>query len=374
MMKIFLVQRQRNNQGFVILSTVFIVLFLSIILGASFMRSSMQLREAESRMLVQQSFYAADSGIDRAIFELRRDPQWRVEEGEPLRDTVRNMQDEAIGSYDVIVRDGGQWNSWQTTRVIRSVGTSAGWPGAQPVTRAITARVIVENPSRYLVSTLGDLRLDSGAVVNADMFSRDVYFDINKALASPEKEIRIVNGDVFYLRNKRGDADPDVLWEQGSEIIQSPSVTFAGVDAHRYGALAQTLAQQGEGYYHAPSDQVLDINLADLSSLNGGADFFPKLIFAEGDIRIRGEFAYPILVVSRGDIYIMGDVKPEARFDAPDIPLSERPQIGLFAAQDVIIPLGSVSGSDGTRDRTIEAFIMADGQGDSRGLLRPRVR
>jgi hypothetical protein len=372
-MCIFIRKNRRTEQGFVILSVMVIAVFLSILLGASMMRSNMHLQETQSRIRVQEAFYAADSGIDRAVFELRRDPRWGLN-GEDMCDddgvadtvkcsaSVRNEEGQHRGYYDVFLADAWSWNSWPETRWIRSEG----WDAERKIRRVILARVIVQNPSRFMISTLGDLHVVSGAVITADMFSRDVYFDINPNFPDEMRKVTIDGGQVMYLREAINAGHDDIIGHES--IVQSEtSITFAGVDTMRYRALVEELIDQGQGRGCSPGiANPLILNISDLSNVTDCKK--AEVIFYDGDIQIHGEYDSSRLIVATGNIYIMGNLEP-----TPDSPtdLSKRPQIALLAAKDVIIPSAVVQETDGTPGQllTIESFIMADGQGDAKGTF-----
>ncbi|MEK7224186.1 MAG: hypothetical protein AAB221_00700, partial [Bacteroidota bacterium] len=59
-----------NKKGFILLASIFLVLFLGIFLGISLMRADLQLRSMEYRRASLYAFYAAEAGIDEAVFEL----------------------------------------------------------------------------------------------------------------------------------------------------------------------------------------------------------------------------------------------------------------------------------------------------------------
>jgi len=82
----------------------------------------------------------------------------------------------------------------------------------------------------------------------------------------------------------------------------------------------------------------------------------------EGDIRVSGRYEHSVLLVATGNIYITGDVRAKEG-DVTQTPV----QLGLFAKRDVIIP-ENVETQQG--NLTVEAFIMADGEGQSTGILK----
>lgn len=345
-----------SERGLALLTSLFILVVLSMLLAVAFLRSEMQMRRTAQRKVVQEAFYSAEAGLERAVFELRRNPTWRPGEGgEPAvvdarLNLVPNDDTTTIGFYSLTIADGETYNGWDTLW-IRSIGRDS----LQELTRVITARVIVENPARFLVSTMGDLRIGSGAKIETDILGKDVYFDVNTALQPEDQKIEI-DGDVFYISSINNANHPAIEYGPDSEIHQSPSITFAGVDVGRYRDLADKLSKKGEGVYDSGD---LTVDLSNLDALGNQPNFKPLLIFAEGDITISGEYEHSLLVVAGGNVYIEGDITPDAM-------QTVRPQIGIFAKKDLIIPAGAVSGGG---DLELEAFVMADGDGASDGIF-----
>ncbi len=347
-----------GRNGFVLLGSLLIMVFLTIMVGIALMRSNIQQRTTNQRRAIQEAFYAAEAGIERTIFELRRSPGWSPgENGQPEEQDVRLNRvagDDAttIGFYSLEVKDAGILNGWNT-RWVRSIGKDS----LQSMTRIIVVRVIVENPARFLVSTLGDLRIGSGAAIGADVLAQNLYFEVNPSLPSPQRDIN-VDGDVFYINSITGENDPAVHYSAAAQVQKSPSITFVGVDLDRYRTLANNLAASDQGVY---GNGNLNVDLQNLNSLSpgGSGPFTPQIIFAEGDITISGQYGHSMLVVAGGNVYIQGDITPH-----PAIGI--RPQIGIFAKKDLIIPTGAVANN---AHMDIEAFLMADGAGSSMGLL-----
>ena len=341
----------RNRKGFVLLSGLMLVVFLTILLGVALMRSNIQFKMTNQRRAIHEAFYTAEASIERAIFELRRNPHWSPgKNGQPPEQNVRLNRvpgDDATtsGFYSLEVADGGIFKGWNTAW-IRSVGKDS----LQSITKVIVTRVIVESPTRFLISTLGDLRVGSGASVEADVLAQNIFFDVNPSLPSPQKDIT-VDGDVFYIRSINGQNDPAVHFQSSSQIQQSPSITFAGVDLNRYRGLAQN---NNQGYYQNGD---LTVDLDNLSNLSPGQAFAPQIIFAEGNVHISGEYDHSLLVVAGGDVFIEGDITP-----VKSLPV--RPQIGILAKKDLIIPSNAL---DGDQDMNLEAFLMADGDGAAEG-------
>lgn len=352
-----------NSGGYVLIMSIAVALFLSILLGAAFVRSTQQLREADQRRAVHQAFSVAEAGIDRALFELRRDPDWGMGTdpnvtsylavGNVLLNAVEGDDTTVIGTYSIEVATGPAIEDLGETRWVRSVGHDA----ESGLQRAVLARVLIDDPSRFLLSTPGALRFKSGAVVEADVLGQDLFFDVNDTLADPDQRHITIDGDVLYideLNPANPQADPDITITGG--VNPYPSVTFPGVDVNRYDTLATGLAAT-MGAYKEMGD--LTVDLDNLAALESDPGFAPRLIFATGDIRVSGEFDSSLLLVAGGNIYIEGDITPDTA--TPDA------QIGLFAKQDVVIPDGVV-GAGG--DLALEAFVIADGSDGANGEFR----
>jgi hypothetical protein len=338
-----------NNSGVVLLLSLVVTIFLSVLLGAAMLRSDVQVKEVMQRSSKQESFYAAEAGIDDAIYNLRQNASWKPGQGgvPPIVDkafdvTIAGVA-QTIGFYSITVEDAAQFNGWESRWI-----TSSGKDSDGIITRTIKARVIVESPTKFLISTLGALHMTSGSQLNADVLAKDAYFDVNTSLPSPENQIQL-NGDVHYINSKTGETNPAVVFTAGHSAKRSPSITFAGVDINRYKTLAQNLSTNNLGYYNNGN---LTIDLANLSSLNATAPppFKPQIIYADGDVNVVGQYDSSVLVVASGNIYINGDIVPDPSAQIP-------PQIGLFAKGDVIIPEATAA----TGDLSIEGFILADG-------------
>ncbi len=336
-----------NERGVALLAGVMIVFFLSLMIGAALLRSQMLLKEVDQRIDSHYAFYCAEAGLDRALFELRRNSNWRPGPGEQGVSITINQGGNPVtlGTYSLSAQDGGVFQNWDTVWV-RSIGYEAG--GLTP--RTLVARIIVANPAKFLVLTLGSLHIVSGASVDFDIFGQDIYFDVNETLPSPQKDIN-VNGDVYYIRSVNGDRNPAVKFGTGSSTINSPSITFAGVDLNRYRTLAQNLTSTGEGLY---DPDALSVDLDSYSSTSPA----PKIIFAEGDISVHGDYPNSLIIVSGGDIILDGDIGANSTETGP-----LRPQLGLLAQKDVTIPATTATGTD----MNLEAFVMANGGSGSQG-------
>jgi len=351
---------RQSQSGYILLSAVFIALFLTMLLAAAFLRSESQLKETNQRRDVQEAFYAAEAGIDRAISELRMNPDWQPgTNGIPAitnerLNSVSADDSTTIGFYSLEVSDGGFLTNLGETRWVRSIGRSA----LTNLPRVIISRILIDDPSRFLMSTPGALRFKSGAQVDADILGKDLYFDVNDTLPLAERMIT-VNGDVLYINQVNPNdpaADPDI--NINGVVEKYPSITFPGVDVSRYSSLAASHSPL-EGY---SIDGNLNVDFENLDLLNSDPAFNPVIIFASGDIHISGEFDRSILIVAGGNIFIEGDIVPD-----PNAGLPMTPNVGLFAKQDVIIADGVVPAGG---DLELEAFVIADGGGNSKGEFR----
>jgi hypothetical protein len=339
----------KNNNGAVLLLSLVVTVFLSVLLGAAMLRSDVQVKEVMNRRQLQEAFYSAETGINVAIYNLREDAAWNPGQNatpaiidEPFIVQIATTP-QTIGFYSINVQDGQPYSGWQTRWI-----TAQGKDSHNVITRTIRARVIVESPTSFLISTLGPLHIISGSQLNADALARDVFFDVDPNLPTPSNQIQI-NGNVHYINSTTGENNPAVIFAPNKGVHSSPSITFAGVDLNRYQTLAQNTQAQNMGYY-ATGD--LTVDLGNLSQFNPNPPnpFNPKIIFATGNVTIVGEYSNSILIVAGKNIYINGDIKADDSLITP-------PQIGLFAKGDVIIPQ-SVSP---TSDLNIEGFVLADG-------------
>lgn len=357
---------RNDNSGFVLLMSLVIMIFLSILLGAAFLRSNSHLQQADQRRSISEAFYAAEAGIDRAVFELRRNPTWRPGVGtEPAMTNipVTNQANVTIGTYSVNVTDIGNINGFNTV-LVRSDGLDS----LSGLRRSIEANVITDNPARFLISTLGDLRLTSGADIQADVLGKDIFFDLNPGLPVGDLNRKIkIDADVYFIQSIGGKQQPnqfappvDVTIDDhdgtaNDDWIKTPSITFAGVDLERYRQLSSTLDDTCEALI-VPAGGTVD--LEDLPLCNGN-QAQPILIFSEGDINVRGEYSHSLSVVAGGNINIMGSIR--SNINATDPAGSGPPQIGLFSENDVYIS-SSVQTDGSAKDLTLEAFIIADGE------------
>ncbi|MCA9407974.1 MAG: hypothetical protein H6755_07495 [Candidatus Omnitrophica bacterium] len=335
----------RNNNGYVLLGAVFLTLFLAILLSSSFLRSSVELDSSDLRTASQKAFYAAEAGIEQALFETRRNPDWLPAAAGPVEVQVIDGGTTYSGGYyilekgalvDIGVNEQAVW--------VKSTGSNAAIDGSgnivdERVNKVILARFRVQNPASFLFSTMGDLNVVSGATVEDAILGRDVNFLIDQGLADsdPNKYIE-VNDTVNFLRDVTGEesgyVNPDGT-PVSTNLIES--MTFAGVDVDKFknqASLTGVIVSAGD---------TIDLGALSLAGVD--------IVFAEGDLTVSGNYDHSMIVVADGDIKIMGDVLPDGLAD----PI---PQIGLLAKDNVIIPKSAPS------DISIEAFVMADGGAD----------
>ena len=208
-----------TKKGFLLIGSIFLSLFLGIILSLSLLRSYMHIRLIENQRASLNAFFCAESGIENALFELRRDQNWRTGfNNQPLYDKNGNV----IGYYTVQVATGSYYSYWPTVW-IQSTGTDL----QGKVRRIIRARVAVQSPAAFFTFTLGDLTVGSGANITGEILGRDVKFEVNTNLPEDERWIN-VNGDVMYLRSIEGEDDPYV--NITGNISKTHPITFTSID------------------------------------------------------------------------------------------------------------------------------------------------
>ncbi len=350
---------KENEKGQILLLSLVLTIFLALLLGAAAMRSSDQAKETIQRRGLQEAFYAAETAIDRAVFNLRQNSGWRPDPTfKENFDIVVSGTPTTIGYYWTKVVDQDPslpppqgTNGWRSCWI-----TAQGKDAGEKYARTIQALAIVESPTNFLISTMGPLHIGSGLTFNADTLAKDIYFDINPAVTGEAKNINL-NGDVFYMNSVTGNTTanaPFLKWGSGKTVKPAATITFAGVDLNRYKGIAQNYQSSNTGLYLDAS--VATIQLDNLEVLNPDPPnlFKPQIIYSTGDIRINGTYDNSILIIAAGDIFIENDIIPDGNLATP-------PQIGLFAKGDVIIP------ESANNTLNIEAFILADGNGGTGG-------
>jgi len=319
------------KKSFILLASVFLMIFLGIFIGISLLRSQMQMRLVQDRINFLYAFYAAETGLELSLAELRRDIGWRAGF---TNQSLTSSQGNTLGYYDVAVGDvdgDGVDDSYTQGSwiIVPLIGT--GRNANRRITRQISAEAITQSPTFFFIFTLGDLRIGKGADIGSSVLARDIGFE-------PGQGTITVNGDVIYLRNLTGydpqnpQATPNITIQ--GDVYKGQPITFVGVDLQRY----KTLAQSGGRYIQGDFTITGDISLQNLGTSNG-------LVYVEGDVYIEGDVKGSTLIVASGNIIITGNIEYK----------NSGIQIGLFAGNDVIIA------NQAPDSLTVEGFLLADG-------------
>lgn len=332
------------NKGFVLIASLFLIIFVAIFLGASIMRSDMQLRAITLQRSALNAFCAAEAGIEMSIAQLRTNGQWRG--GFTDQDLVwldaAGTQQELIGIYSVTVATGGIIGNNIPTVILTSTGQDA---LNTRVRRTIIARVTVENPARFFTSTVNNLTLGDGLVITGSILARDAVFE-------PGARGIKITGNVEYIRSIRGQNSPGVIIDDNNpnttpDYYKRAPTAFVGVDLYKFRILAQQAGRYESGNYTISGD----INAASLKDPD--KEVFNGLVFAEGDVHISGDVQRSLNIVAGGNIYIDDNIRCATYPDTNGI--DRQYQIGLSAHNDVVIP------ENAPNNITIDAFVIADG-------------
>jgi len=360
---------KKNNSGFVLIMSIVLMIFLGIMLAASSLRANIELQESMSRLATQQAFYAAESSLQQAVVQLRQgqgyynDPvnaakantyQALINDSNPASNTI-------VGYNKVQVLPTTNYQQFFPSVWIKSWGQDA----SQKVTVSILARVVIESPTNFFLSTAGNLQVRSGSSIDYDILGNVVSFvvDPSPTLTTDERKITITDPDqtkpsVYYLQEVQGYTDSSGNPDPAIDITgsppspkQSPIESFPGVDLDYYRALAQyNGSYNSDGLTYDGDPSVLK-----LSKNNNG------VVFSEKDIHISGPVPNPMIFVAGGNIYIENSVTvPTSNGLSPQND-PNAPQVGLLAKEDVIIP------DTAPYELTIDAFMMADGGPGSQG-------
>jgi len=360
--------------GFTLLASVFLVLFIGIMVGICLFRSQLQLSEVMQRRELSQAFYAADAGMQNTIASLKQDigfPGWSTPQ--TLTNSLENPTNANVGYYEVLKPEqGAPYLGVLPTLWVRSLGQNAitsnqAWNpppyatsassnssstifGSIPQTEALQALMIVQNPAAYFMFTLTNIDISSGAVIGGNIFGNDVIFNIDTTLPVSERGITI-NGNVTYLGYVSGNVPPVTI---NGTVTESPAVNYPSVDTNFY---FQNTCDNGQTYssppipscangknigLYVPSDYTVssgNLSPSSLGSENG-------VLFAAGNVDIGTvNVTQPVLIVAGGDIHITGNIMATGVN-----------QIGLFAKGNVDI---DASAPD---DLTIQnTYVNADG-------------
>jgi len=340
----------RNHQnGFVLMGSVVLLFFISVLLAAAFLRTNIELTSSERRISTQQAFYGAEAGMDRAIFQLRRNINWRPTAADvnvPV-DRIAGDDTTVLAYYTIQASANTQVFQGLDTLWVRSTGQNArrNVAGVPPTPRAVEARVWVQNPAAFLFSTLGNLKIYSGSTIQDDILGRNIDFYVNNNLPPAQRSITMT-GKVNYLSSVTRYNNSYVNGGGGVSRQLIPAMTFSGIDLDYY----RLIAQGANGRYYSSGNQTLD-----LSSVDSTIDIV--LVEGGGNLTVSGTYDHSIIVIADGNITITNNIMPDAS-------LAETPQIGLMANRDVIIA-GSAP-----NNLNVEAFLLANGNGTSNGRFR----
>jgi len=144
----------RMKKGFLLIASIFLSLFIGIIISISLFRTNLQLKSIEARRASVYAFYAAEAGIERAIYELRKNINWRTGfNNEPL--IWEGTTNQTIGYYDVQIANATPVGSLPTVWV-RAQGRDVRYRsvGNQTMRRTILARVALQSPTAFLLLLL----------------------------------------------------------------------------------------------------------------------------------------------------------------------------------------------------------------------------
>ena len=367
--------------GFTLLASVFLVLFIGIMVGICLFRSQLQITEVSQRRDMGQAFYAADAGMQNAIASLKQNinfPGWTSPQ--PLQNSLDlspTDQPTTVGYYEVPqIKPGPSYNSeptlwvlslgqnampnqtWNTSLTTLNSSSTALEPLAQ--TRALAALMVVQNPAAYFIFTLANLTISSGADMGGSIFANDLTFNVDGSLPVSQRGIT-VNGNITYLGYVSPNPPTPPISVNGT-VLKSSAVNFPSVDTNFY---FQNTCDDGQTYSSSPVSTCtggknlgLYVPSTYTVSTDGSGNLSPSslcfqgqcsangVVFASGDINIGNvNVSQPVLVVSGGDIHITGNITATGVN-----------QIGLFAKGNVYIDAAT------TDTLTIQnAYIDADG-------------
>ncbi len=318
-----------KKRGFVLIGSIFLVLFLGIFLSLALMRSQMQVRLIDTRKASLYAFNAAEAGLNSSLTMLRSDASWAAGYTDEPFMWDNAGTSEQVGFYTVsIVVDSLN----PSVRWILSTGKDIN----KSVTRVLRAKVVVLNPGSFFASSMSGITIGSGATIEGDLYARDIVFDVNEELTDPALRRITVNASVEYTRSLVGANNPDVVFNDGQPVKTDP-ITFTGLDLTRYEQLAALNGRVVNGDF-SYSGELTKLNLA---APNG-------LVYVNGDAHISGSIIDSLHIVATGNIYIDNNIVAQSSGGVT-------PQLGLSAGNDVIIPASAPT------NLSVEAFIFADG-------------
>jgi hypothetical protein len=340
-----------NKKGFLLAASVFLMVFLATLLGASMMRVQIQSRLAETQQASLNAFSCAEAGIEAGLRELRgnlnADPNRNPNaNADVFSGPDFNNVNLAQGSYTVTAAVGTPLPGNRPTVALTSTGTSLIGITGRNLNRTLDVTVLVENPASFFTSTLeGDITLVGGTNINGDLMARNITYN---AAGSPI----VINGNVSYTGTETVNGNPNNIiinkTPNGTRTQRAP-IVYVSLDVPRYQTLATTAGGRAitENFTHNGN-----INRTDLSA-DPNTPLAQGLVYVEGDVFISGTVTQSMLIVATGNINITGDItyQLDTSVNPPRFP-----QLGLFAKKNVYIAAGAPDNLE------VNAFIFADGE------------
>jgi hypothetical protein len=348
---------RKREEGFLLISSIVIALFLAILLAGALMRMNWESRLSIAQEGNQAAFYAAEAGLERTIAQLRADPDSAPAPGsppdvfftnEPLTDGA--LAPTTVGFYTVTVYPFYLQDNWPVVPV-----SVVGFDETTDYQRRFDVEIRVVNPGAFFIFSPYDIHVASGSLINGDIFGRDIHFHYDADLGDITIDDDDSFADVFYMRSYHGYSTAQQMQHihlNDGPPEQKQALTFADIDFERYEELADN------GGVHL----VGDTNISGTLSTSGGGTTFGGqtptngVIYVEGDVIVNGDITVddprynPIIIVATGTIRIEGNVqyiKTRAQGD--------KNKLGLFAGGDVVIaPFGL--------DLNVQAQILVQGE------------
>ena len=347
-------RRLENKKGIILLASTVLLLIFGILLGGTFLKVAMQLKQADVRTAKSQSFYIAESGVERGVFELRQQFTFRTAITQAVSNSA--VPPAQIGTYYLQFANPAAGNLTCRGRPyvwVRSDGVSDlrvnPNRSAARIRKSICARVASFRQTDYFQLTMGTLNPQAGSNYNGNLFARDIgFFPGNGSIN--------VTGEVHYIQSVTGwnntpsDAQPGsvTITGNGGVPLQKPNITFMGVDLSRFRALAQN----GSAGAWCNGNTTISGAFNTSTAICSGDTAGNGVIFVEGDLTISGTYSSNLTIVATGNITIANNL----RSNGAVMGAAGNRQLGLFAGGD--IKIGTPSGSFNI---DVESFVLADG-------------
>lgn len=324
-----------ESRGIAMIAVLFVMLFLGALLSVAFLRLEGEFEGTIGQSASTTNLFVAEAGLERTISILRTNPGWRdgFSSPEPLKD----MDDNTIGYYTVVF--GSETSEPPWTRVFVTA-TGMLNPEATTCRRTIQAEILTANPAEFFAFTTDKAKISNMAdIQTGKLYARELEFSV--CLVSPND--LVIKSPTYYLEGPPTEIDPngdgtspDIVFTVTPAKLNNP-VAFPSLDVDYY----KQLAMDGGSYY--PGNAIFD----DGVSLGAGEN---GVIFAEGDVYIKGEIEDPVAVVAKNNIYITGDITWTEDSDGNPVG-----KLGLFAKDDIYVA------EDAPADLDIRAQLIADG-------------